>query len=66
MNRLMRMVMRFVMQEGAARGVDWFARRREAKIDPKAPGAKQMRQHSRKQSQMIKRSLRMMRRLFRF
>lgn len=66
MNRLMRMVIRFVMQEGASRGVDWLARRREKKIDPDAPGADQMRRQSRKQSQMIKRSLRMMRRLFRF
>jgi len=60
------MVLNFAMREGVSRGVDWFARRREEKIDPNAPGAKEMRQQSRKQSQTMKRSFRMMRRLFRF
>jgi|GEM_PF-6369908 len=66
MNRMLRMVMRFAMREGASRGVDWIARRRESRIDPNAPGADQMRRQSREQSRMMKRSLRMMRRLFRF
>ena len=60
------MVMRFAMREGAMRGVDWLERRRAKKIDPKAPGADEMRRQSREQSKMLKRSLRMMRRFFRF
>ena len=54
------------MREGVNHGVDYFAKRREDKIDPNAPGAKEMKQQSKKQSQTMKRSLRMMRRLFRF
>ena len=60
------MIMRFAMREGVNHGVDYFAKRREDKIDPNAPGAKEMKQQSKKQSQTMKRSLRMMRRLFRF
>ncbi len=66
MNQIIRMVMRFAMREGVNRGVDYMARRREEKIDPNAPGAQEMKTASKKQSQTMKRSLRMMRRLFRF
>jgi len=60
------MVMRFAMREGASRGVDYLARRREDKIDPNAPGAQELKHASKKQSKTMKRSLRMMRRFFRF
>ncbi len=58
--------MRFAMREGVSRGVDYVAERRERKIDPNAPGAQEMRRQSREQSKVLKRSLRLMRRLFRF
>ncbi len=66
MNQIIRMVMNFVMREGINRGVDYMARRKNDRIDPKAPGAHEIRQQNRKQSRTLKRSMRMMRRLFRF
>ena len=66
LNRLIRMVMNFAMREGVDHGSRFLAERRARKLDPNSPEAKMIKQNSRKQSQMMRRSLRIMRRFFRF